>query len=119
MPDWNPAEIIGFKPRMLALSIYEELITRDIWAKQRYQYGYKKLRNTNLLHTILGTPYVNVNKSLNSFLPNNLKNKTVKKFLKYYNNVLSEKRFLHDKIEFELIPTCYTSNFIFCKIILF
>jgi len=32
MPDWNPAEIIGIKPKMLALSLYKELITDNIWA---------------------------------------------------------------------------------------
>ena len=33
MPDWNPAEIIGIKPKPLALSLYRELITDHIWAK--------------------------------------------------------------------------------------
>jgi len=111
MPDWNPAEIIGFKPKILASSIYEELITKNIWAKQRSEFGYKKIKDPNLLYNILGTFYVNVNKSLNSFLPNNTSNNTEKKFLKFYNKELSKNKFLHDKIEFELIPTCYTSNF--------
>ena len=35
MPDWNPAEIIGCEPKMLALSLYKELITDSIWAYQR------------------------------------------------------------------------------------
>ena len=30
MPDWNPAEIIGIKPKPLALSLYQELITNEI-----------------------------------------------------------------------------------------
>ena len=30
MPDWNPAEIIGIRPRPLALSLYRELITDKI-----------------------------------------------------------------------------------------
>ena len=30
MPDWNPAEIIGFKPNPLSLSLYENLITNKI-----------------------------------------------------------------------------------------
>ena len=33
MPDWNPAEIIGKKPRPLALSLYQELITNHTWWK--------------------------------------------------------------------------------------
>lgn len=32
MPDWNPAEIIGLRPRPLALSLYRDLITDSIWA---------------------------------------------------------------------------------------
>ena len=35
MPDWNPAEMIGIKPKALALSLYQELITDFIWAKKR------------------------------------------------------------------------------------
>ena len=35
MPDWNPAEIIGVKPKPLALSLYRELVTDSIWARQR------------------------------------------------------------------------------------
>ena len=32
MPDWNPAEILGVRPKPLALSLYRELITDFIWA---------------------------------------------------------------------------------------
>ena len=35
MPDWNPAEIIGVRPKPLALSLYRDLITDSIWAYQR------------------------------------------------------------------------------------
>jgi len=111
MPDWNPAEIIGFKPKILAASLYEELITKNIWAKQRDEFGYKKVNKSNLLYNLLGTYYVNVNKTLHSFLPKNTSKKTEKKFLKFYNKELSNNKFLHDKIEFELIPTCYSISF--------
>ena len=33
MPDWNPAEIIGKKPKPLALSLYRELITDHVVGK--------------------------------------------------------------------------------------
>ena len=49
MPDWNPAEIIGCKPKPLSLSLYRELITNSIWAYQRNNYGYKNLRSFPLL----------------------------------------------------------------------
>ena len=35
MADWNPAEMIGSKAKPLSLSLYSELITNDIWSKQR------------------------------------------------------------------------------------
>lgn len=35
MPDWNPAEIVGVRPKPLALSLYKEIITDHIWAYQR------------------------------------------------------------------------------------
>lgn len=111
MPDWNPAEIIGFKPKPLSFSIYEELITDRIWAKQRDQFGYKKISDPKLLVNFFGTPYVNVNKTFNSFIPKNININFEKKLLKYYNNFLLNNNQFHDKIEFEIIPTCLTSNF--------
>jgi len=40
MPDWNPAEILGARPRPLALSLYKELVTDSTWAYQRNNYGH-------------------------------------------------------------------------------
>ncbi|MGE8343604.1 MAG: PEP/pyruvate-binding domain-containing protein, partial [Flavobacterium sp.] len=36
MPDANPAELIGIKPKPLAFSLYQRLITDDIVTQQRY-----------------------------------------------------------------------------------
>ena len=41
--DWNPAEIIGIKPKNLALWLYKELITDHIWAKNRQRYGFMEI----------------------------------------------------------------------------
>ncbi len=35
MPDWNPAEIIGLRPKRLALSLYKEIVTDNIFTKGR------------------------------------------------------------------------------------
>ena len=35
MADWNPHEMIGEKPKSLAISLYSELITDKIWSLQR------------------------------------------------------------------------------------
>lgn len=51
MPDWNPAEIIGLRPKRLAFSLYKEIITDNIWAYQRDNYGYRDLRSHPLIHS--------------------------------------------------------------------
>lgn len=72
MSDWNPAEIIGIRPKPLALSIYRELITDSTWAYQRHNYGYRNLRSFHLLQSFHGLPYVDVRLSFNSFIPASL-----------------------------------------------
>ena len=72
MPDWNPAEIIGIRPKRLALSLYKELITDETWAYQRDNYGYRNLRSHPLLVTFLGIPFIDVRISFNSFIPKGL-----------------------------------------------
>lgn len=111
MPDWNPAEIIGFKPKILSSSMYEEVITNKIWAKQRDEFGYKIIKNSKLLLNFFGTLYVNVNKTFNSFIPKKIDNILEKKLLQFYNTLLINNKQLHDKIEFAIVPTCLTSNF--------
>ena len=69
MPDWNPAEIIGIRPRPLALSLYRDLVTDAIWAYQRNNYGYLNLRSFPLLVNFAGQPYIDVRLSFNSFIP--------------------------------------------------
>ena len=64
MPDWNPAEMIGIRPKPLALSLYRELITDSIWAYQRNNYGYRNLRSFPLMQHFQGLPYIDVRVSL-------------------------------------------------------
>ena len=54
MCDWNPAEMIGIKPLPLALSLYSELITDEIWAEQRKNYGYKNVSPNRLMISLTG-----------------------------------------------------------------
>ena len=51
MPDWNPAEIIGIKPKPLALSMYRELVTDHVWSENRKIYGYHDLSQFHLMTT--------------------------------------------------------------------
>jgi len=108
MPDWNPAEIIGVRPRPLSLSLYCELITDAIWAYQRDNYGYQNLRSFPLLVSFHGLPYIDVRVSFNSFIPRGVPDDLAGRLVNYYIDRLLAEPHLHDKVEFEIIFSCYT-----------
>lgn len=108
MPDWNPAEIIGVRPKPLALSLYREIVTDNIWAYQRDNYGYRNLRSFPLLVDFCGLPYIDVRVSFNSFLPKGLPQDLGEKLVNYYIDKLEREPHLHDKIEFQIVFSCYT-----------
>jgi len=107
MSDWNPAEMIGKKPSQLSYSLYSELITNSVWAEQRYNYGYKDVHPNKLMLNFAGTPYIDLRVDLNSFLPIDLNNNISKKLINFYINKIKKNPELHDKIEFEVINTCF------------
>lgn len=107
MPDWNPAEIIGIKPKRLAFSLYKEFITDEIWAYQRDNYGYRNLRSFPLLVSFLGTPYIDLRVSFNSFIPKRLDNQISSKLVNHYFDKFLLNKNYHDKIEFEIVYSCY------------
>jgi glutamine kinase len=108
MPDWNPAEIIGLKPKPLALSLYRELVTDSIWAYQRDNYGYRNLRSFPLLVSLHGLPYIDVRVSFNSFVPRDVGGDLAERLVNYYLDRLLANPALHDKVEFEIILSCYS-----------
>lgn len=108
MTDWNPAEMIGAHPRPLALSLYKELITDNIWAYQRDNYGYMNLRSFPLLLDFAGYPYIDVRVSFNSFIPADLDPAIAEKLVNYYLECLAETPSKHDKVEFDIVFSCYT-----------
>ena len=108
MPDWNPAEIIGTKPKPLALSLYQELITNHVWSENRLAYGYRDLSQFHLMTTFYGTPYIDVRIDFNSWVPLKLSEKLSSKIINYYLNKFKNNDDIHDKIEFEVLFTCAT-----------
>lgn len=108
MPDWNPAEIIGIRPRPLALSLYRELVTDAIWAYQRHNYGYRNLRSFPLMPHFFGLPYIDVRLSFNSFIPADLDESLAGRLVDHYLDRLLAEPMLHDKVEFEIVFSCYT-----------
>ncbi len=110
MTDWNPAEMIGVRPRALALSLYKELITDNVWAYQRRSYGYRDMRSFPLLVSFLGCPYIDVRASFNSFVPAELDPALAGKLVDYYLEQLAQSPADHDKVEFNILFSCYYLN---------
>jgi phosphohistidine swiveling domain-containing protein len=108
MPDWNPAEIVGTKPRPLALSLYRRLITDTLWAEQRARYGYRDVRGFPLLLDFHGLPYVDVRESCNSLIPAAVPDELAERLVDHYIDRIVEQPELHDKVEFDVIFSCYT-----------
>jgi glutamine kinase len=108
MPDWNPAEIVGIKPRPLALSLYRDLVTDAVWAYQRDNYGYLNLRSFPLLISLLGAPYIDARISFNSFLPKGLSDSLCSRLVGYYLDRFEHAPDSHDKVEFEILFSCFT-----------
>jgi hypothetical protein len=111
MTDWNPAEIIGLKPKTLAISLYQSLITNEIWSESRVDLGYKDVTKIPLLYSFLGTPYIDLKTDINSFLINSLSEKIQKKLIKFYFEKFKKFPYhYYDKIESELVINCISIN---------
>jgi len=107
MPDWNPAEMIGVRPRPLALSLYRSLVTDQVWSGQRRAYGYRDLAGFPLLVEVLGAPYIDVRASFESFVPASMDVANVDPLVEHYMDRLLAAPELHDKVEFEVVVSCY------------
>lgn len=103
MPDWNPAEIIGFRPKPLAYSLYRQLVTDLTWAQQRHEYGYRDVRGVPLMLNLHGIPYVDVRASFNSFVPNQLPDELATRLVDFYLQRLKRHPQWHDKVEFKVV----------------
>jgi len=111
MPDWNPAEIIGTRPRSLALSLYRFLVTDDIWSSQRREYGYRDVTPHPLLQVLGGHPYIDTRAMFNSFVPADIPDEMATRLVNLYLNRLEKEPHLHDKVEFDIAITCLTFDF--------
>lgn len=103
MPDWNPAEMIGLRPRPLALSLYKLLLTDQVWAAARHRYGYRDLRGTPLLVDFLGLPYVDVRASVTSLVPHDVEQSLAARLVDHWVDQLLAQPHLHDKLESRIV----------------
>ena len=108
MSDWNPAEMIGQFPSRLSYSLYSKLITDQSWLIARKKMGYKFFEDSSLMKSFAGRPYIDVRKSLNSLLPKNLNKNISKELIDKSILKLKINPSSHDKIEFDLFPTCFS-----------
>jgi glutamine kinase len=111
MPDWNPVEMIGSRPRPLATSLYHYLITNSAWRIARDRLGYFNPEPATLMSCIGGHPYIDVRCSFNNYLPASLSPGLSEKLVNYYLRRLRAHPELHDKIEFDVMITCLDFSF--------
>ncbi len=111
MPDWNPAEIIGDNPNFLDYSLYDYIITDSAWHEARTSQGYTNVSPAKLVVLFGNKPYVNVRNTFNSFTPAGISQKLREKLVNFYIKKLKNNPELQDKVEFEILHTCYDFSF--------
>ncbi|MEU5540941.1 PEP-utilizing enzyme [Streptomyces sioyaensis] len=107
MPDWNPAEMIGLRPRPLALSLYRRLITDEVWARARHRYGYRDLRGVPLLVDFAGLAYIDVRASATSFIPRDVPTDLAGRLVDHWLERLVASPHLHDKVESRIVVSAH------------
>ncbi|REL38634.1 hypothetical protein DYD21_01410 [Rhodohalobacter sp. SW132] len=110
MPDWNPAEMIGVRPKPLDISLYQYLITDSAWRVARGKMGYHDPAPEKLMFSIGGHPYIDVRNSFNNLIPKDLSPELSEKLINHYVQRLKENPHLHDKIEFDIAITCFSPD---------
>ena len=111
MPDWNPAEMIGEKPRPLALSLYRKLITDKVWRVAREKMGYQVPAGMPLMLSYAGQPFIDIRLSFHSYLPRGLNSVISNKLVDVWLDYLENNKHLHDKVEFDVATTILDLEF--------
>ena len=105
MAFWNPAEIIGTNPKTLDYTLYKEIITARAWNEGLVPMGYKKVEH-NLMRRFANKPFISLEYSFRSLIPETLSEKLTLKLIDFYRTKLKNNFKLHDKIEFEIVLSC-------------
>lgn len=107
MADWNPSEIIGNNPNLLDYSLYDFLLLKKEWREGRKIIGYANVSPYSLMFKFGNKPYIDTIASFSSMIPATFDSNLKKKLLKYYMTKLDKSHHLHDKVEFEILFSCY------------
>ena len=106
MAFWNPSEIIGSNPRNLDYSLYREIITKRAWNQGLVPMGYKAV-NKDLMYKIGNKPYISLEYSFMSLIPESLSKELSIKLMRFYKEKFKRDVTAHDKIEFEIVISCF------------
>ena len=110
MAFWNPAELIGCKPRPLSFDLFDILFMKKAWRLGLQPLGYKDVKPHGLMEKFITKPYINVNLAFQSLIPNVIPDKYNEKLQNYYINKLVNQGYLHDKVEFEILLSAFDFN---------
>ncbi len=106
MAFWNPSEMIGIHPHELDYSLYREIITKRAWNEGLVPMGYRQV-DKELMVRFSGKPYISIDYSFESLIPSALSDALSEKLVRFYKKKLREDLTAHDKIEFEIVYSCY------------
>lgn len=106
MAFWNPSEMIGVHPHELDYSLYREIITKRAWNEGLTPMGYRRV-DKELMARFSGKPYISIDYAFESLIPASLPEALSEKLVRFYKKKLSEDLTAHDKIEFEIVYSCY------------
>lgn len=106
MAFWNPAEIIGDNPHHLDYSLYRDIITHRAWNDGLVPMGYRKV-SSDLMYQLGNKPYISLENSFMSLIPSSLEDGLAHKLCDFYCNKLRKDWSAHDKIEFEIVYSCF------------
>ena len=62
------------------------------------------------LMKLFGMPYIDIRLCFNSFIPRDLNDQLAEKLVNFYLEKLIKNPELHDKVEFEVVISCYAFN---------
>ncbi|MCS5712323.1 PEP/pyruvate-binding domain-containing protein [Candidatus Berkiella aquae] len=110
MAFWNPSELIGSHPSVLAYDLFNTLFMNKAWCYGLSALAYNKIKPQPLMYQFCNKPYINVNLAFLALIPENIPEKYHASLNHYYLNKLCEHRYLHDKVEFNILFTCYDFN---------
>lgn len=105
MTDWNPAELLGDRPKPLAVSLFKALITDGAWLEGRRSLGYRDIQHPQLLTSVAGKPYVIIERSFLSLTPASVSSSLAEAVVHNRIKALQANPTLHDKVELFLLFT--------------